>query len=127
MAEVAQWTGGAVQTQLVRDREYPYISVPVLRPRFPKQAQAFVGDWVVQAGTGFKVYTHVNFLRDFRPVTNEDLRSVLAIETSIDVELEQTRYACGGARPAVTPGQAAINRFQFQNGLQLEWNKKEQL
>ena len=124
--EIAEWCGGSVQTQTVRGKRIPYINVPVLRPRFPKQTQAFEGDWIVQAGTGFKVYTHANFIRDFRPVSDEDLRSVLAIETSIDQEFERTRQAAGpNIIPQKPAGLAALARFQFQNGLQLNWNTKE--
>lgn len=67
--EVAKWCGGRVQT--VKDEgaasalATPYIKVKVKRPLSARQTKAFVGDWVLQAGTGFKVYTDPAFQKSF--------------------------------------------------------------
>ena len=69
MAEVAKWCGGRVQN-MVEDgvdsvAGTKYIKVKVKRPLSARQTKAFIGDWVLQAGTGFKVYTDPAFQKSF--------------------------------------------------------------
>lgn len=56
--EVAEWCGGEVRYTKPRpDRESnPYVKVRVFRPMGERQTRAYVGDWVLYAGTGYKVY-----------------------------------------------------------------------
>lgn len=64
--EVAVWCGGDVRTEADEDGlSRRYVKVRVHRPIGDRQTQAFVGDWVLYAGTGFKVYTHKAFLGSF--------------------------------------------------------------
>lgn len=54
MTDVAKWCGGEIVDLEPND---VYILAPVLRPQNDRQKMAFVGDWLVKAGEGFKVYT----------------------------------------------------------------------
>lgn len=63
MEEVAKWCGGDVRT---KDGQ-KYIRVRVYRPIGDRQTQAFVGDRVLYAGTGYKVYTPGAFEKSFDP------------------------------------------------------------
>lgn len=62
--EVSKWCGGEIQT----DDEGTYIKVRVHRPLTDRQTKAYVGDWVLYAGTGFKVYTPKAFDKSFEKV-----------------------------------------------------------
>jgi hypothetical protein len=67
MPQVARWCGGEVKALGEHDgRTGPYIQVNVNRPLFPRQTQAFVGDWVLYTPSGgFKVYTDKAFNASF--------------------------------------------------------------
>lgn len=45
-----------------------YIRVHVHRALNERQTKAFIGDWVLYAGTGFKVYSAKAFNNSFEPV-----------------------------------------------------------
>lgn len=62
--EVAEWCKGKVETE---DGQ-TFIRVEVNRPLNERQTQAFIGDWVLFAGTGFKVYQPKAFDRSFEKV-----------------------------------------------------------
>lgn len=71
MEEVAKWCQGEIKTEGDAGRaeeETRYISVKVHRPLTDRQTQAFVGDWVLFAGSGFKVYTPKAFDKSFEKV-----------------------------------------------------------
>ena len=59
MAEVAEWCQGEVLTQAATKNrpEAHYIKIRVHHPLNERQTKAFVGDWVLYAGTGYKIYT----------------------------------------------------------------------
>lgn len=67
MGDVAKWCDGELKALGEHDGRFgPYIQVKVMRPLFPRQSQAFVGDWVLYTPSGgYKVYTdkalHVSF------------------------------------------------------------------
>lgn len=64
--EIAQWCSGDVRTAEIKPgKEDHYIKVRVQRPLNERQTQAFVGDWVLFAGTGYKVYTNKAFRKCF--------------------------------------------------------------
>jgi hypothetical protein len=64
MAEVAAWCQGEIrQTNDKIPRSYIYVRI--LRPLKERQCMAFVGDWVLHAGTGYKVYTNKAFRECF--------------------------------------------------------------
>lgn len=66
--EVNKWCNGEIR---VGDDDKKYIKVRVHRPANDRQTQAFVGDWVLYAGTGFKCYTHKAFMGAFEKVEGE--------------------------------------------------------
>jgi hypothetical protein len=72
--DVAKWCGGEKKLEKRGpDRSgtrnlTQFIEVPVNNPLTEKQKLAFVGNWVLKAGTGFKVYTDKAFQACFRKV-----------------------------------------------------------
>lgn len=78
MERVARWCNGDVRTSSKPDRDLQnleeggngfvpekYIKVRVVRPANDRQSMAFVGDWILYAGTGYKVYTDRAFQKSF--------------------------------------------------------------
>lgn len=55
--EVAKWCKGEVLEELQGPTVASYIKVDVSRPLNERQKKAFVGDWVLFAGRGFKCYS----------------------------------------------------------------------
>lgn len=74
MEDVAKWCGGEIKsTQATDDKaSEEFIKVPVRRALGERQTQAFLGDWVLFAGRGYKVYTPKGFEKCFDPVTDEE-------------------------------------------------------
>ena len=74
MAEVARWCGGQVLT-ITKEGEAgdgplparSFVRVPVFQARNDRQQQAYIGDWVLEAERGFKVYTNSAFRNHFEP------------------------------------------------------------
>jgi hypothetical protein len=66
MGEVADWCGGTIENP---GNDVPFIRVRVNRPINDRQTQAFAGDWILGAGSGFKVYTDKAFVNCFEKVT----------------------------------------------------------
>lgn len=60
--EVALWCQGEVKTN---DKGDAYIKVRVHNPMNDRQTMGFVGDWVLYAGKGYKVYTDKAFQNSF--------------------------------------------------------------
>ncbi len=74
MANVAEWCEGRIRNLHNGDNgegHTVYIKVRVHRPLTDRQTMAFVGDWVLSAGKGFKVYTTKAFENSFEPVEPE--------------------------------------------------------
>ena len=63
IAAVATWCDGKVIVDTP-----PYIKVKVKRPLAERQTRAFVGDWVLSSGNGYKVYTQSSFEKNFEDV-----------------------------------------------------------
>jgi hypothetical protein len=77
MDEVAKWCQGSVEIDGDSETKEHYIKVRVLRVLNERQTKAFVGDWVLYAGTGYKVYTNKAFKNSFVPMDGvEELRTV---------------------------------------------------
>ena len=62
---VVKWCQGEKR----EDTEGLYIKVRVHRPLTDRQTRAYLGDWVLYAGTGYKVYTDKAFEKSFEKVT----------------------------------------------------------
>lgn len=60
--DVANWCSGEVRTD---GEKAKYIKVRVHRPANDRQTKAFPGDYVLYAGTGYKVYTAKAFKSSF--------------------------------------------------------------
>jgi hypothetical protein len=107
MEEVAAWCQGDIQFTNPRpapagdDGRRRFIKVRVLRPMGEKQTQAFAGDWVLYAGTGYKVYRDAAFHNSFDRVTQHDEGYVAK---SDDVEFP----AVDGLIAALSPDQAEV-------------------
>lgn len=76
--EVAKWCDGYVLSTFPKGRtgSVDYIQVHVLQPLSVRQTRAFVGDWVLPASVGHKVYTQKAFAQRFNSafeVTDGDL------------------------------------------------------
>lgn len=64
--EVAQWCGGTIEApHALSLEEDKHIKVRVRYPISERQTKAFVGDWVLNSGRGFKVYTNNAFNKQF--------------------------------------------------------------
>ena len=73
MGEVAAWCVGNVLEKDSRSGPVSYVHVNVTHPVNERQTMAFVGDWVLKAGTTFKVYTTRAFEQNFE-VSTEGVR-----------------------------------------------------
>lgn len=69
MEDIAEWCGGEIRYE---DSSRPdgdkikYVHVRVYRPMSDEQTKARVGNWVLYAGTGYKVYTDKAFKQCFQ-------------------------------------------------------------
>lgn len=78
--KVAEWCGGAIVTvqephhgdgHLFPFEPKRYIQVDVARPLTKRQTEAYVGDWILFASKGFKVYANRPFLKNFEETPEE--------------------------------------------------------
>lgn len=97
LEEVAEWCDGKIESAL---DETKFISVKVHRPINDRQTQAFVGDWVLFAGTGYKVYTPKAFDKSFEKV--KTLTKTQADEAGIKVPHEPRNKPAGRKAPVPT-------------------------
>jgi hypothetical protein len=67
MQEVAEWCGGEIILEKHGGRLVQYIKVDVAHAISERQKKAFVEDWVLKAGTGFKCYSKRAFPNNFEP------------------------------------------------------------
>lgn len=97
---VAAWCGGKIVTVQETQAELPefdtvpqrrYISVEVARPLSRRQTEAYVGDWILYASKGYKVYANRPFMKNFEEkgeaveelfVTAEAVRAADAVSES---------------------------------------------
>lgn len=69
MGEVATWCEGEIQNESTSEDAKTFIKVNVFNAANDRQSQAFVGDWVLKSGNGFKVYTNKAFHNTFQEKT----------------------------------------------------------
>lgn len=108
---VAQWCGGEVRTSDGRQTkngvtgQQQYIKVTVKRPLNDRQTRAYPGDWVLSAGTGFKVYTEKAFSGSFEEQTNRMFEVIERQEERYqqEEELEFNDYTEPQIREALEP------------------------
>lgn len=65
MEQAAEWCKGAVENNSSAEKPEYYIDVPVRHALNERQKKAFPGDWLLKAGTGFKVYKDKAFRNNF--------------------------------------------------------------
>lgn len=87
--DVARWCNGELQED---DNGKRFVHVRVHRPLTPRQTQAYVGDWVLYAGRGYKVYKKQAFEKSFQSVWKEPKRPVPGppAQTYVDPDPPQT-------------------------------------
>lgn len=115
MSEVAEWCHGMIQSRpnVGRPGERRYIKVQVDNPKTERQTEAYVGDWVLFAGKGFKVYRDQALWNNFYETDSGDAEDVYA--THPDGEPEPARNVflpptpgidipCGGTTATANPG-----------------------
>lgn len=113
MEEVAKWCEGTIETSTEKETEgQKFISVKVYRPLNERQSQAFIGDWVLFAGSGFKVYTPKAFDKSFEKVRT--LTKAQADEAGIKVPHEP-RSKPAGRKPVPTAPKKRTQRELTQN------------
>lgn len=66
--DVRDWCSGTLDQD-----NRPFVRVRVARALNERQTKAYPGDWVLYAGTGFKVYTDKAFHRTFEKLQTEEL------------------------------------------------------
>lgn len=88
MDEVAKWCGGKVIDRANpknKSQEQYYVKVNVVRPITEKQTMAFVGNYVLKTGHGFKVYTKVGLDKTFEEVDPLLLEKNTPVEKKIEM------------------------------------------
>lgn len=75
---VADWCGGSIVTiqepslkNLLPGEPKRYIHVAVSRPLTKRQTEAYVGDWILYASNGYKVYANRPFIKNFEELPQE--------------------------------------------------------
>lgn len=63
--QVKNWCRGSVEMMDSNSDQIRFIRVRTQNPRTEREKQAFVGDWVLKANGGFKIYPHKAFKRNF--------------------------------------------------------------
>ena len=82
--EIAEWCGGEVRIWKGRKGiEKPYVKVNVKHPLGVRQTEGRLGDWVLYANDGFKVYTDKAFRRTYEPVFQDGPPGAIPAATSI--------------------------------------------
>lgn len=82
--DVGKWCQGEVRTDAEKAQ---YVKVRVHRPLNERQTKAYAGDWILFAGTGYKVYTAKAFSASFELAPPETVISETAppiLEESAD-------------------------------------------
>lgn len=100
MEDVAAWCNGDIRTNTEDGSNKRYIKVRVHRPLTDRQSMAFAGDWVLYAGTGYKVYTNKAFHKSFEKAT------VLTKEMADDA----------GIRPGIEKKESNMDEQQTPKG-----------
>lgn len=68
IGSVSTWCSSPIRTEMVKGKTVKYVKVRVVRPLDERQTKAYIGDWVLYAGTGYKVYTSKAFLNCFEEI-----------------------------------------------------------
>jgi hypothetical protein len=98
---VAKWCLGEVRKTRQGDNgEFVlYVKVRVLRPLNERQTKAYIGDWVLHSGAGFKVYTGKAFESTFERAHDDEYDKVFTNPADKDLTLFQETVS--GSHPIV--------------------------
>lgn len=102
IVDVAQWCGGEVRESEPKkpgQETQSFIKVPVKRPLNDRQTRAYPGDWILSAGTGFKVYTPKAFTSSFEEQTDRMFEVIEQMDERVKEEDEL--YCEGYTEPQV--------------------------
>lgn len=102
LEEVAKWCSGEIRDDTTEDNPSGHskmIWVMVQYPMNDRQSKAYVGDWVLYSGRGYKVYTD----RGFRKVFDEQATEQNVFETSA---VHRAGVESGGTHAGKNPGGA---------------------
>lgn len=101
--DVAVWCDGNIHLSDETDQPVAigtrYIKVRVQNPLSERQTKAFVGDWVLYAGKGYKVYTDKAFKKSFDETTQNVFDHSVPLGNSTS-----TVRAIGGGGGSANPG-----------------------
>lgn len=106
MAEVAEWCKGEIHDDAPERNPTQcsnYIKVHVDNPLTVRQTTAFVGDWVLYAGKGYKVYTNKAFVKSFSLTDKPFVKSTPLDD--MEAELAETTNVFKGTE-VLPPGTA---------------------
>lgn len=114
--ELADWCQGDIETE----GNKKFIRVRVHHPKFPKQTQAFIGDWLLWHESGYKIYTDRAFRASFDVAEKEHIETPPSgPDTAVDVEepAEVEQPPVAAAPTPVVPGEAEEeSRLQEETG-----------
>ena len=79
MEAVSEWCQGSLESD-----HRPYIKVRVARALNERQTKAYPGDWILYAGTGFKVYTAKAFHKTFQPAEESAQQELFVIDETVE-------------------------------------------
>lgn len=97
MDAVSAWSGSSIETETTDNPvDVRFIKVKVARVLNDRQTKAYIGDWVLYAGSGFKVYTDKAFIKSFDVMDGETKDAVTQAEKPQTVEELRTVTADGG-------------------------------
>lgn len=129
--DVAKWCGGELKHETRQGRRLvQYIEVEVNNPMSEKQKRAFVGNWVLKAGTGFKVYTEKAFRSCFYKVipateTADELwvNQDPLFETPLEQEVEARQKNLDHQIVTGVPLDREVPRYELQGDLAIPVNR----
>jgi hypothetical protein len=81
MSDVSRWCDGQIHQDKTEENptDHPnYIKVRVHNPLTERQTKAYVGDWVLYAGKGYKVYTERGLKKSFEEDDEPDEQNVFS-------------------------------------------------
>lgn len=116
MGDVAVWCQGEIETE---EGGAEFIKVRVHHPLNDRQTKAFVGDWVLYANKGFKVYTGKAFKNNFDELSDGPPQLQQGTDGPVEELLTTTEPADSGLKVIhdveVAPGVTATTVDDIDN------------
>lgn len=86
MEDIAKWCGGQVESATQSGKTVKYIKVDVKNPMTERQKKAYIGDWVLYAGKGWKCYTNKAFHGCFEEPKDSDGQNLWPAQEQLPLE-----------------------------------------